>query len=105
MKPWMDAIGQHMWRFFFSRRNADPQQMTEPNMRQWMACSTALARFSREERDVIEMYFTSEWGKDLVAVEEYSEKNMMNVNRIWDIIKNANRAACEERGLVDRRGV
>lgn len=105
IKPWMDAIGQHMWRFYFSRRDADPERMTEPNRRQWQACSAAMTRFSREERDVMEMYFTSEWGKDLVTVAEYSEKNMMDVNRIWEIIKSANRAACEERGLIDRRGV
>lgn len=104
IRPWIDAVGQHMWRFFFSRPDADPEQMTDSNRQQWEACKRALTLFSKNERAVIEKYFSSGWGKDMTVVEEYSKQTGIAVNRIWDIVKAANRAACEERGLIDRKG-
>lgn len=102
-KPWIDAIGNHMWRFYYSRRNADPAQMGPASRKQWEACHRALSRFNVTERDVMRTYYTSEWGRDLHTVEDYSARTGMSVNNIWNIIKTANRTAAEERGLIDRR--
>jgi hypothetical protein len=94
-----------MWRFFFSRpENVDPTIMTEPNRLQYEACRRAITRFSREEREIISMYFSSAWGKDMRAVDDYSKSTGVAVNRIWDVVKAANRTACEERGLIDVKG-
>lgn len=102
-KPWIDAIGNHMWRFYYSRHNADPSQMGPASRKQWEACHRAISRFNDEEQNVMQMYYTSEWGRDLHAVEDYSARTGMSVNNIWNIIKTANRIAAEERGLIDRR--
>lgn len=101
-KPWIDAIGNHMWRFFYSRPNADPSGMSPANRKQWEACQRAVNRFSEPEQDVMRMYYTSEWGRDLHSIEDYSAKTGMPTSRIWTIIKTANRVAAEERGLIDR---
>lgn len=103
IRQWIDVVGQHMWRFYFSRPDASPESMTEPNRLQWEACSRAVALFSKEEYDILRVYFTSPWGKDLRVVEEYATQNGIPTVRIWATIKLANRAAAEERGLVDRR--
>lgn len=102
-KPWIDAIGNHMWRFYYSRRNADPAQMGPASRKQWEACHRAITRFNTEEQNVMQMYYMTEWGHDLHAVEDYSARSGMTVNNIWNIIKTANRAAAEERGLIDKR--
>jgi len=105
IRQWIDVIGNHMWRFYFSRPDADPGTMTDPNRLQWEACSRAVTLFSREEYEILHMYFTSPWGKDLHVVEDYAEQTGQTTIKIWSTIKAANRAAAEERGLVDRKGV
>lgn len=102
-KPWIDAVGNHMWRFYYSRQSADPEKMNMANRRQWEACSRALGRFSKAEQDIMRAYYTSEWGQDLYAVEDYSARTGIAVGRIWNVIKLANRAAAEERGLVEKK--
>lgn len=92
-----------MWRFYYSRYNADPAQMGPANRKQWEACHRAISRFNNAEQNVMQMYYTSKWGQDLHDVEDYSERSGMTVNNIWNIIGAANRAAVEERGLIDRR--
>lgn len=102
-KPWIDSIGNHMWRFYYSRPHADPSTMGNANRKQWEACDRAICRFSKSEQDIMRMYYTSEWGRDLHAVEEYSARTGTSVSHIWNTIKASNRAAVEERGLLDRR--
>lgn len=101
-KPWIDVVGNHMWRFYYSRPNADSATMTNANRLQWEACNRAIGRFSNAEQEIMRMYYTSEWGRDLHAVEDYSARTGTAVNRIWNTVKAANRAAAEERGLIDR---
>ena len=101
-KPWIDAVGNHMWRFYYSRPDAEPSRMSAANREQWEACNRALRRFSNAEQEIMRMYYTSEWGRDLHTVEDYSANTGVSVGRIWDAIKAANRAAAEERGLIDR---
>ena len=101
-KSWIDAIGNHMWRFYFSRPDADPSGMEPSNRAQWEACHRAINRYNRTAQDIMRSYYTCEWGRDLHAVEDYSARTGMSINNIWNIIKSANRAAAEERGLIDR---
>ena len=101
-KPWIDAVGNHMWRFYYSRPGADPSRMSAANREQWEACNRALGRFSKAEQDIMRMYYTSEWGRDLHTAEDYSARTGTPVSRIWNTIKASNRAAAEERGLIDR---
>lgn len=101
-KPWIDAVGNHMWRFYYSRPDADPSGMSLSNREQWEACNRALGRFSKAEQEIMRMYYTSEWGRDFRAVEDYSARTGISVSHIWNTIKTSNRAATEERGLIDR---
>lgn len=102
-KSWIDAIGNHMWRFYFSRPDADPSGMEPSNRAQWEACHRAMNRYNRTAQDIMRSYYTCEWGHDLHAMDAYSARTGITTDRIRFIIHSANRAAAEERGLIDRR--
>lgn len=61
-------------------------------------------RFIRTDQDILKMYFTSRWGDDLYAVDEYATKHNIPQKVIWMVIRRANRAVMEETGLLEKKG-
>lgn len=95
----------HMWRFYFRYANRDPDKMTEPNKNNWNACDRAIKKFTDTERDVINKYYMTGYGKyeDMTLVAAYSYQTGISKSDIWELIKKANYEVIVERGLMDRR--
>ena len=95
----------HMWRFYFRYANKDLDKMTEPNKCNWNACDRAIRKFNDQERDVLNQYYMTGYGKyqDMTLVAIYSYKTGMSESDIWKLIKKANYEVIVERGLMDRR--
>ncbi len=101
MRTWIEATGNHMWRFYYSRPDADPSVMTDANREQWEACHKALEQFSATEKEIIQMYYTSDWKNDLPTVKDFSARTGIAEPKIWKTLKAAKKAVLAERGLID----
>ena len=51
------------------------------------------------------MYYTTRWGDDQYAVEDYALKNKIPVKVIWMVIRRANRTVMEECGFLEKKEV
>jgi len=110
---WWRSTAQHMWRTYFAlRRRQDeayqnqrlPPLISDADVRIYDTCDRIFQnKFVKADQDILKMYFTSRWGDDLYAVEDYSLKHDIPVNVIWIVIHKANRFAMEEIGLLDRK--
>ena len=106
---WWRSTAQHMWRTYFAlRRQQESDQvvppMSDPDKKIYDICNRIYSDFFvKSDQDILRMYFTSKWGDDLYAVEDYSLKHDIPVNVIWIVIHKANRFAMEEIGLLDRK--
>lgn len=105
---WWRGTAQHMWRTFFAleRDGFDWNALSETNRKTYAICQHIfLKQFVKADQDILRMYFTSRWGDDLYAVEDYSLKNNIPTKVIWIVIRRANRAVMEEIGLLERNEV
>lgn len=103
---WWRNTANHMWRVYFAleREGFDWDTLSPPNRRIYAVCHHVfLKRFVKTDQDVLRMYFTSHWGDDQYAVEEYSSKHKMPVEVIWMVIRRAGRAVMEETGFLERK--
>ena len=103
---WWRSTAQHMWRTYFAlqRDGFDWEKLTLPNQKIYAICHHVFTnRFVKADQDILRMYFTSRWGDDLYAVEDYSLKTNIPVKVIWIVIRRANRTIMEEIGLLDRK--
>ena len=104
---WWRSTANHMWRTYFAleRNGFDWENLSMSNRRIYALCHHVfLKRFVSSDQDVLRFYFTSRWGDDIYAVEDYSAKHNIPVNVIWMVIHRANRIIMEEIGLLDRKG-
>ena len=93
-----------MWRTYFALRKLDTPPTGETDARIYGICDGIFhTRFVKADQDILTMYFTSRWGDDLYAVEDYSLKHNIPVKVIWMVIKKANRSVMEECGLLERK--
>lgn len=95
-----------MWRTYFALERDMPDWYTLPSSTQktFAVCqSVLLKQFSSPDQDILRMYFTSRWGDDLYAVEDYSLKHNIPTKVIWIVIRRANRKVMEEIGLLERK--
>ena len=98
-----------MWRTYFTiirqqRAGDDPHGIYGANMTTFSICDKVLKEsFVRPDQDILEMYFTSRWGDDLYAVEDYSLKNNIPTKVIWMVVRRANRTVMEECGFLERK--
>lgn len=110
---WWRSATQHMWRTYFALRNQQeeavnkktlPPAMSETDVRIYEICDNIYQnKFVRADQEILKMYFTSRWGDDLYAVEDYSLKHNIPVNVIWIVIRKASRFAMEDVGLLDKK--
>lgn len=95
-----------MWRTYFAleRDGFTWEDLSRPDQRIYAVCHHIyLKRFVKSDQDILRSYFTSRWGDDLYAVEDYSLKNNIPTKVIWMVIRRANRAVMEEAGFLERR--
>ena len=103
---WWRGTAQHMWRTFFAleRDGFKWEELSDCNKKTYAICQHIfLSNFVKSDQDILRMYFTSRWGDDLYAVEDYSLKHNIPTKVIWIVIRRANRTVMEEIGLLERK--
>ena len=103
---WFRSFSQHVWRKYFAlvaKQNESIRPfITDQAGRNILdTCGLILnTRFSQTDQDILHMYYTSKWGDDLYAVEDYSLKHNIPTKTIWMVIRRANRLIAEETGFL-----
>lgn len=103
---WWRGTANHMWRTYFAleRDGFTWENLSRPDQRIYAVCHHIfLKQFVKSDQDILKAYFTSRWGDDLYAVEDYSLRNNIPTKVIWMVIRRANRAVMEEAGFLERR--
>ena len=103
---WWRGTATHMWRTYFAmvRDGFDWEKLSRPNQRIYAICHHVFStRFVKADQEILQYYFTSRWGDDLYAVEDYSLKHNVPVKVIWMVIRRANRTIMEECGFLERK--
>lgn len=108
---WWRSTAQHMWRTYFALRRQQeeslqehkvPPEMSDVETKIYETCDRIFQdKFVHADQEILKMYFTSRWGDDLYAVEDYSLKKNIPVRVIWIVIRKANRLVIEDVGLLD----
>lgn len=104
---WWRGTATHMWRtyFKFEQDTLDWEHLSEPDRRIYAVCNHIfLHRFVATDQGILRMYFTSRWGDDRYAVEDYSSRTGIPTSVIWMVVKRANRIVMEETGFLEKRG-
>lgn len=104
---WWRGTATHMWRTYFAleRDGFTWEKLSLPDQRIYAICNHVYrTRFVKTDQDILQYYFTSRWGDDLYAVEDYSLKNNIPPKVIWMVIRRANRTIMEECGFLEKRG-
>ena len=105
---WWRGTATHMWRTYFAmvRDGFDWENLSQPNQRIYAICHHVFStRFVKADQEILQYYFTSRWGDDLYAVEDYSLKHNIPTRIIWMVIKRANRTIMEECGFLERKEI
>lgn len=103
---WWRGTANHMWRTYFAleRDGFVWDNLSKPDQRNYAVCNHVfLKSFVSADQDILRAYFTSRWGDDIYAVEDYSLKHNVPVKVIWMVIRRANRAVMEELGFLERK--
>ena len=104
---WWRGTATHMWRVYFAmeRDGFEWESLSYPTQRIYAVCNHVVrTRFVKTDQDILQYYFTSRWGDDLYAVEDYSLKHNIPTKVIWMVIRRANRTIMEECGFLEKRG-
>lgn len=105
---WWRGTANHMWRVYFAlqRDGFTWEKLSLPDQRIYAICHHLfLTRFVKTDQDILQMYYTTRWGDDQYAVEDYSLKNKIPVKVIWMVIRRANRTVMEECGFLEKKEV
>ena len=103
---WWRGTANHMWRTYFAlqRDGFDWDTLAAPDRRIYAVCHHVfLKNFVKTDQDILQMYFTTRWGDDQYAVEDYSIKTNIPTKVIWMVIRRANRKVMEEVGFLERK--
>lgn len=95
-----------MWRTYFAMKRDGFvwEKLSMPNQRIYAICDHVYqSRFVKTDQEILQYYFTSRWGDDIYAVEDYSLKHSIPVKVIWMVIRRANKTIMEEVGLLERK--
>lgn len=103
---WWRGTATHMWRTYFAlqRDGFNWEKLSLPDQRIYAVCHHVfLSKFIKTDQEILQYYFTSRWGDDIYAVEDYSLKHGIPIKVIWMVIRRANRAVMEEVGFLERK--
>lgn len=103
---WWRGTATHMWRTYFSldRDGFQWEKLSRPDQLFYAICHHAFTKkFVKTDQDILRNYFTSRWGDDLYAVEDYSLKHNIPTKVIWMVIRRANRTIMEDAGFLERK--
>ena len=103
---WWRGTATHMWRTYFAleRDGFSWETLSDPDKRIYAVCNHVFIKsFVSADQDILRSYFTSRWGDDIYAVEDYSVKHNVPVKVIWMVIRRANRTIMEECGFLERK--
>ena len=105
---WWRSTSQHMWRTYFAIRAAIQKTGVKPGRGAsgtvYGICERIFnERFTKADQDILQMYYTTRWGDDLFAVEDYASKRGLHPSVVWMVVRRANRMVVEERGILDRK--
>lgn len=103
---WWRGTANHMWRTYFAlkRNGFNWDKLSLPDQRIYAVCNHLYEkRFVKSDQAILEMYFTTRWGDDQYAVEDYSLKNNIPVRVIWMVVKRANRIVMEQCGFLEAK--
>lgn len=103
---WWRTAANHMWRVYFAlqRDGFDWNTLSEPNRKFYAVCHHVyLKKFTATDQDILKMYFTSHWGDDRYAVEDYSARTGIPTTVIWMVIRRAYRIVMEETGFLEKK--
>lgn len=110
---WWRSTATHMWRTYFSLEKEHLEKDTtgerwekisEPDKKFYAICQDVLhTNFGASDQAILRMYFTSRWGDDQYAVEDYSLRTNTPTTVIWIVIRRANRLVMESVGFLERK--
>ena len=107
---WWRGTSTHMWRTYFSLEKSREEgtlvwdKLTLPKQKIYAVCNDLfIHKFVLTDQNILKMYFTSRWGDDQYAVEDYSLKHNIPTQVIWIVVRRANRLAMEAVGLLERK--
>ena len=103
---WWRGTSNHMWRTYFAlmRDGFDWNNLPEPDRKFYAICNHVFLKdFVKSDQEILKMYFTTRWGDDQYAVEDYSLKHNIPTKVIWMVIRRANRRVMEECGFLMRK--
>ena len=103
---WWSGTATHMWRTYFAlvRDGFEWEKLSLPDQRIYAICHHVFTtRFVKTDQDILQHYFTSRWGDDLYAVEDYSAKHNIPPKVIWIVVRRAKRTIMEECGFLERK--
>lgn len=102
---WWRGTANHMWRVYFAmeRDGFKWDDLSEPNRKIYAVCNHLfLKKFVATDQAILRMYFTSRWGDDRYAVEDYSARTGIPTTVIWMVIRRANKIVMQEIGLMPK---
>ena len=103
---WWRGTATHMWRTYFAlqRDRFNWDKLNLPDQRIYAVCHHVfLSKFVKTDQEILQYYFTSRWGDDIYAVEDYALKHNIPIKVIWMVIRRANRTVMEEVGFLERK--
>ena len=103
---WWRSTANHMWRIYFNLQNNgfNWDNLSLSYRKIFAVCNHVfLKKCPAIDQNILRFYFSTRWGDDIYAVEDYSAKNNIPVKVIWMVIRRANRTLMEEIGLLDRK--
>lgn len=103
---WWSGTATHMWRVYFAmdRDGFNWDSLSLPDKRIYAICNHVLLKqFVSTDQGILRMYFTSRWGDDRYAVEDYSAHTGIPTTVIWMVIRRAKRNVMIEAGFLEKK--
>ena len=102
---WWRGTANHMWRTYFALKSRDIDRiwntLERPDKLFYAICHDLyLKQFVSSDQKILEMYYTTRWGDDQYAVEDYSLKHNVPTKVIWMVVRRANRLAMIKAGFL-----
>lgn len=106
-KPWWQGLATHCWRTYFALVRdgvGDWEHIPHSKQTIYALCNHLFVKkFVQSDQDILRMYFTTHWGDDRYAVEDYAKRKGIPDSVIWIVVNRASRMIVEEIGLLEKK--